>query len=186
MDELTVPGPDRRLVRFDLVVLGGGEGEAAGVDFVRHGETRHANMAGNLARQPEMPAALDLLERSHRLHRGGAHGLQRGLQPAEQRVADGLPPATLQHAWRRPRIVARVAELAGRLRRLAREHQAALDALGRFVPAVREATTQAVGAAVPTLQQSHAQPHVRVQRRHGPQNDQGYAAGRSRGSGRGM
>jgi hypothetical protein len=77
--------------------------------------------ARNLARQPKTPAALDLLERAHRLHRDAAHALQRGSRPAEQRVAEGLPQATLHHAWQRRTVVARVAGLAGRLDSLARE-----------------------------------------------------------------
>ena len=48
-----------------------------------------ANMARNLARQPEMPAALDLLKRTHRVQRGAAHAPRAGLWPAEQREASG-------------------------------------------------------------------------------------------------
>jgi hypothetical protein len=46
------------------------------------------NMARNPARQPETPAAVDFLERAHRVQRSAVRSLQAGLQPAEQREAE--------------------------------------------------------------------------------------------------
>ncbi len=103
-----------------------------------------ANMARNLARQPEMPAALDFLERAHRVQRSAARALQAGLQPAEQREAEGLAKTTLAHTWQRHRVVVRVAEMTDRLGDLAREQSMALEALGRLVPAVHDAAMLAL------------------------------------------
>ena len=140
-----------------------------------------ANMARNLARQPEMPVALDLLARAHRLHRGTAHALQCGLQPAEQRVAEGLPQATLPHACQRRRVVTRVAELGERLGSLAREQGAALEALGRLVPAVREAATRAMAAMQPALHWSIGQRRERQRQALEQSHEQERTMRRTRG-----
>jgi len=144
-----------------------------------------ANMARNLARQPEMPAALDLLERAHRLHRGAAHALQRGLQPAEQRVAEGLPQATLHHACQRRRVVTRVADMAERLGRVAREQGAALDVLGRLVPAVREAAIRAMAAMQPAVHWSIARRRERQRQALEQRHEQERTIRPSRGLGMG-
>ncbi len=123
-----------------------------------------ANMARNLARQPEMPAALDFLERAHRVQRGAARAMQAGLQPAEQREAEGQAKTTLSHTWQRRRVVERVAEMTDRLGSLAREHGALLEALGRFAPAVRDVATRALTVMQPVLQQVAEQ--LRERQRH--------------------
>lgn len=145
-----------------------------------------ANMARNLARQPEMPAALDLLERAHHLHRGAAHALQRGLQPAEQRAAEGLPPASLHRAWQRQRLVAQAAALTQPLERMAREQGTALEVLARLVPAVREAAAQAMAAIRPVLQPLFAQRRERQRQAAERRHERERAARLSRGPSLGM
>jgi hypothetical protein len=111
-----------------------------------------ANMARNLARQPETPAALDFLERAQGVRRGAVHALQAGLQPAEQRAAEGLAKITLAQTWQRRRVVERVEEMTERLGSLAREQGAALEALSRFAPAVHGFAMRALAVMQPVLQ----------------------------------
>jgi hypothetical protein len=120
-----------------------------------------ANMARNLARQPEMPAALDLLERAHHLQRSAARALQAGLQPAEQREADGLERTTLTRSWQRRRVVEHLAGMTERLGSLVHEQGAVLEALGRIVPAVSQVAARALVVMQPVLQHVVGQMHER-------------------------
>src|SRR5208337_852906 len=113
-----------------------------------------ASMARNLARQPDTPAALELLERAHRIERGAARALQAGLRPAEQRAADGLVTTTLQRTWQRRRVAEHVAAaMTDRLDSLVQQQGRVLEALGRLAPAVRDAATHALAVMRPVLQQ---------------------------------
>jgi len=148
-----------------------------------------ANMARNLARQPEMPAALDLLARAHRLHRGAARALQAGLHPAEQRAAEGLERTTLTHTWQRRRVVEHLAGMTERLGSLVHEQGAVLEALGRFVPAVREVASRALVVMQPVLQHVIGQMHEKrrqhaVEQQHDEREEHTHRL--SRGLGLGM
>jgi hypothetical protein len=110
-----------------------------------------ANMARNLARQPERPAALDFLERAHSVRRGAVHALQAGLQPAEQRAADGLAKTTLPRTWQRRRLVARVAEMAERLGTWADEQSLVLHGLARLAPNLQDAVAQSAARLRPAI-----------------------------------
>jgi len=54
-----------------------------------------ANMGRNLSRQPKVMSALEFLEKARDVRRAATSSLQVGLQPAEQRQAEGLPATTL-------------------------------------------------------------------------------------------
>jgi hypothetical protein len=123
-----------------------------------------ANMTRNLERQPETPAALDLLDRAHRLQRGAARALQAGLRPAEQREAEGLAKTTLQHTWQRRRVVAHVAEMAERLGSVAKLQDATLEMLSRLGATVREVATKTMAVTQPVLRQAATQ--MRERQRH--------------------
>jgi hypothetical protein len=145
-----------------------------------------ANMARNLARQPEMPAALDFLERAHRVRRSAVRSLQAGLQPAEQRQAEGLAKTTLTRTWQRRRVVEHLAGVTERLGSLVQEHGAALEALGRLGPAVREVASRALAVMQPVLQLVVRQMRERrrqvIERAH----EQEHAARPSRGPSLGL
>jgi hypothetical protein len=144
------------------------------------------NMARNLARQPEAPAAVDFLERAHRVRCSAVRSLQAGLQPAEQREAEGLVKATLKQTWQRRRVVAHVAAMTEQLGSLVREQGAVLEALGRFAPAVREVARYALVLMQPVLQ--HVVGQMRETRRQAVerQHEQERAARPSRGPSLGM
>jgi len=125
-----------------------------------------ANMARNLARQPEMPAALDFLERAHGVRLGAVHALQAGLQPGEQRAAEGLAKTTLADTWQQRRVIERVAEMTERLGALAREQGAVLEALGRLAPAIHEVAMRALAAIQPVLQRVAEPWRERLQQTH--------------------
>ena len=112
-----------------------------------------ANMARNLARQPEMPAALELLERAHWIERGAARALQAGLQPAEQRAAEGLTKTTLRRTWQHRRVVEHLVAMTDRLGSLVHGQGVALEALGRLRPAIRDTAIHAMALIQPALQQ---------------------------------
>jgi hypothetical protein len=110
-----------------------------------------ANMGRNLSRQPKAISALEFLERARDVRRGATVALQAGLQPAEQRRAEGLPATTLAQALQRLRVVALVAETAEQVATWARVQAGALQRLGQLAPAVRAAVTQAMAAVRPAL-----------------------------------
>lgn len=113
-----------------------------------------ANIGRNLSRQPEQEGALAFLKRAHRLRQGATAALQAGLQPAEQRQADGLAPTTVASRMQRRRVAAQVAAVAEQLGAWAGEQGAALGGLARLGPAVQGAVVQAVQRLTPALQQS--------------------------------
>jgi hypothetical protein len=100
-----------------------------------------------------MPAALEFLERAHRIERGAARALQTGLRPAEQRAAEGLTKTTLRRTWQRQRVVARLTEMTDRLGSLVQHQDTALEALSRLGPAVRDAAIRAMAVGQPALRQ---------------------------------
>jgi TrwC relaxase/AAA domain len=147
------------------------------------------NMGRNLARQPEMPAALDLLERAHGVQRSTARALQAGLQPAERREAEGLERTTLTRTWQRRRVVERLAGMTEQLGSLVHEQGAVLEVLGRFVPAVRKVASRALVAMQPVLQYVVGQVHERqrqqaVEQQHEEEDE--HTLQPSRGLGLGM
>ncbi|HUN38914.1 MAG TPA: MobF family relaxase [Acetobacteraceae bacterium] len=149
-----------------------------------------ANMGRNLARQPETPAALDLLERAHGVQRSTARALQAGLQPAEQREAEGLERTTLTRTWQRRRVVEHLAGMTEQLGSLVHEQGAVLEALGRFVPVVREVASRALVAMQPVLHYVVGQMHERprqqaVEQQHEEEEDE-HTLQPSRGLGLGM
>jgi len=145
-----------------------------------------ANMARNLARQPDRPAALEFLERAHGVRRGAVHALQAGLQPAEQRAVEGLAKTTLAQTWQRRRVVERVTEMTERLGSLAREQSAALEALGRLAPAVHDAAMRALAVMQPVLQRVAEPWRERRRRVVARQPEQEHMARPSRGPSLGM
>ncbi len=130
---------------------------------VREGDL-WANMGRNLSRQPEQEGALAFLERAHRVRQGATAALQAGLQPAEQRQADGLAPTTVADRMQRRRVVAQVAAAAERLGAWAGEHGAALGGLARLGPAVQGAAVQAVEQLRPAIQQAAGRVRQRPER----------------------
>jgi hypothetical protein len=125
-------------------------------------------MGRNLSRQPKAISALEFLEQARDLRRGATGALQAGLQPAEQRRAEGLPATMLAQVLQRRRMVALVAETAEQMTAWARVQAGALERLGQLAPAVRAAVTQAMAALQPALQRAAeriAQRPERVRRR---------------------
>lgn len=112
------------------------------------------NMARNLARAPEKASALDFLEQARDLRRGAVQSLQAGLQPAEQRRAEGRAPFTLQETLQRRREAERVAALAEQVAAVAQEHRRLQRRLSRTVVAVHQTVRETVKAAAPLLRQA--------------------------------
>jgi hypothetical protein len=94
-----------------------------------------ANVEHNLARQAEAPSALGFLERARLVQQEVAEALQQGMQPLEQREAEGRRRATLGQTFRRQRIAAQVARLVEPLRGLAQGQAERLAGLGQAVSA---------------------------------------------------
>ena len=112
-----------------------------------------ANMARNLARAPEKENALAFLERARDVRHGAVRALQAGLQPAEQREAEGLEKTTLRQSLRRKTVTEQVAGLARRLRDVVRQQGEAVAQLRAAVPLLREQVEQALARAKPLLRQ---------------------------------
>jgi hypothetical protein len=70
-----------------------------------------SNIAANLSRQPVKASSLDFLQNATGVRRGSVGQLQRGLQPAERRQAEGMARTTLRQTYDRRR-----AELAHGIR----------------------------------------------------------------------
>jgi hypothetical protein len=113
-----------------------------------------ANMARNLARAPEKASALDFLEQARDLRRGAVRGLQAGLQPAEQRQAEGHDPFTLRETLQRRRDAARVAAVAEQVEAVAQEQRRLQQRLAQTVLRVRETVRETVRAAAPLLRRA--------------------------------
>jgi hypothetical protein len=118
-----------------------------------------------------------------------ARALQAGLQPAEQREAEGLARTMLTHTWQRRRVVEHLAGMTERLSSLVHEQGAVLEALGRFVPAVRKIASRALDVMQPVLQYVVGQMHERqrqhaVEQQHDEQEE--HTPQLSRGLGLGM
>lgn len=117
-----------------------------------------ANMARNLSRQPEMPLALDLLEQAHQVQRTAAHALQRGLQPGQQRAAEGEAGTTLRQRWHQGHVIERVTALARGLEMLQHAHGEALTALAPLGAALRGAAAGAAASVQPVLRPMTTRP----------------------------
>jgi len=117
-----------------------------------------ANVARNLARQAEAPSALGFLERARLVHESAAHALQQGLQPLEQREAEGQVRATLGQTFGRRRVVAQAARLIEPLRELARSQAERLAGLARAA----SATLLAVVERAPEIQSGIRQAAARL------------------------
>ena len=131
--------------------------------LIREGDL-WANMGRNLSRQPEQEGALAFLERAHRVRQGATAALQAGLQPAEQRQAEGLVPTTIADRMQRQRVVDQVAAVAKRLGSWAGEHGAALGGLARLGPAVQGVAVQAMEQLRPAIQQAAGRVQQRPER----------------------
>jgi hypothetical protein len=102
---------------------------------------------------------------------------------------EGLERTTLTRTWQRRRVVEHLAGMTERLGSLVHEQGAALEALGRFVPAVREVASRALVAMQPVLQYVVGQMHERqrqqaVEQQHDEQEE--HTLQPSRGLGLGM
>jgi len=117
-----------------------------------------ANVARNLARQVEAPSALGFLERARLVHQGAADALQQGLQPLEQREADGQARATLGRTFGRRRVAAQAARLVEPLREVARSQAERLAGLARAA----STTLRAVVEIAPEIRSSIRQAAVRL------------------------
>ena len=122
------------------------------------------NIGRNLSRQPKQDSALSFLERAHEVRWQATAALQAGLQPAEQRQADGLPATTLATALQRRRVSVRIAAMAEQLAAWTREQAAGLDGLARLVPAVQGAVAQAIERVRPAVQAAAARIRQRPER----------------------
>ena len=122
------------------------------------------NMGRNLSRQPEQQSALAFLQKAHAVRQAATATLQEGLQPAEQRAADGLAPTTLAPALQQRRIMARVAEIAERLGRWTEEQGVVLDRLRHLAPAAQGMATQAIEKLWPLILQAVNQIQQRPER----------------------
>ncbi len=123
-----------------------------------------ANIGRNLSRQPEQDSALAFLERAHAVRRQATAALQAGLQPAEQRQADGLPATTLATNLRRRRVSVRIAAMGKHLAVWTGEQKVVLDGLARLVPAVQGAVAQAVERLQPAVRAAAARIRQRPER----------------------
>jgi len=112
------------------------------------------NMGRNLSRQPEQESALAFLQKAHAVRQVATATLQAGLQPAEQRAADGLVPATLAPALQQRRIVVRVSEMAERLGRWTEEQGVVLDRLRHLAPTTQEMVAQAFERLRPMIEKA--------------------------------
>ena len=112
-----------------------------------------ANMARNLARAPEKESALAFLERARDVRQGAVRNLQAGLQPAEQRQAEGLKKTTLRQTMRRQTMAEQVVEAASPLREATARQRQLVEQLRAAAPALRQAVGQALAAARPLLRQ---------------------------------
>jgi hypothetical protein len=125
-------------------------------------------MGHNLSRQPKVMSALEFLEKARDVRRATTSALQVGLQPAEQRQAEGRPATTLAETFQRRRVVGGVRQTAEELSGWSRLQGAVLDELARLPDAVRGAVRQTMVALRPAIQ--HAADRIyqrpeRVQRR---------------------
>jgi hypothetical protein len=111
-------------------------------------------MARNLARAPEKASALDFLEQARDLRRSAVQSLQAGLQPAEQRQAEGKAPFTLRETLQRRREAERVAEMTGLIDAAVQEQGRLQQRLSQAVQAVRETIRETVKGAAPLLRQA--------------------------------
>ena len=113
-----------------------------------------ANVARNLARQPEKESALAFLARAQNVRRGAARGLQQGFRPAEQRVVDGQPATTLHHAFARGRVVRQLAATGTALDHVSQRRSERISQLSEIGPAIREAVAGAFRQLTPMLRRA--------------------------------
>jgi hypothetical protein len=113
-----------------------------------------ANMGRNLARTPQKASALDFLERARDVRRGAIRSLQAGLQPGEQRQAEGLEKTKLTAILQRRAAVPRLTATAEQLQQVVAEHGLVLQRLSGVAQAVREMVRHAMQATYPLLQQA--------------------------------
>lgn len=112
-----------------------------------------ANMGRNLARAPEKENALAFLEQARDVRHGAVRALQAGLQPAEQRQAEGLEKTTLRQSLRRKTVAEQVTGMAQGLRDAVRQQGGVVVQLQAAVPRLREKVEQALSAAGPLFQE---------------------------------
>jgi hypothetical protein len=91
-----------------------------------------ANVARNLSRQAEAPSALSFLEQARQVRLEAVHALQQGLQPLEQRMAEGQGPV-LAESFARRRLASQVAQLVQPVQAFAQSQAERLAGLVRFV-----------------------------------------------------
>ncbi len=139
-----------------------------------------ANMGRNLSRQPKVMSALEFLEKARDVRRATTSALQVGLQPAEQRQAQGLPATTLAEAFQRGRVVGGVRQTAEELSGWSRLQGAVLDELARLPHVVRGAVRQTMVALRPALQHAADRIYQRPERVQRRQHEAELAVGRER------
>jgi hypothetical protein len=112
-----------------------------------------ANMGRNLARMPQKVSALDFLERARDLRRGATRSFQVGLQPSEQREAEGLAKFTLGPTLQRRGAVPRLAEATKQVQEVMQAQGVVLQQLSGVSQAIQQVVRHAMDAARPLLQQ---------------------------------
>ncbi len=112
------------------------------------------NVGRNLSRQPEQDSALSFLERAHAVRRAATVSLQAGLQPLEQRQADGLAPTTLLPRLQRRRTMVQLEAVLERLVQWAQRQEAVMEQLASLAPGVQAAMIGAVGGLRPAIQEA--------------------------------
>ena len=117
-------------------------------------EDAWANVARNLARQPEKESALAFLARAQNVRRGAARGLQQGLRPAEQRVVDGQPATTLDHSFRRRRVVGQLSAAGAALDQVSSRRTERMRQLATIGPVLRDAVLNAFQRVRPALRRA--------------------------------
>ena len=115
-----------------------------------------ANMVRNLSRQPEKASALAFLDKARRIHRSAARGLQKGLQPAEQRQHEGRERTALHTSLAEGRNRVRVRTVAECLDRTTGARISAVGRLAESRGAVRESLIRGLRKARPALGRTFA------------------------------
>lgn len=127
-----------------------------------------ANVARNLSRQPEPSSALGFLERARLGREAAVHAFQQGLQPLEQRAAEGLERSTLSQTFSRRRIAAQAAQLIAPLRALAQGQAQRLAELGQAMSVAWQSVIEigpAIGSSVRQAARRLANSPERIRRK---------------------
>lgn len=103
-----------------------------------------SNAARNLGYQPVKATATDFLKDAVNVHRASSRGIQKGLQPGEERQRRGLEPTTVHTRTRMRQETAAVGQAAQKLDQMSRKLEPTLDNLSRTVPNIAVAVQQTI------------------------------------------